>query len=62
MNPFLPLTACVLARETCDRIFHYLGIDAECTKVLANLLDKIGGDALEKDDFNGSSATETQMT
>jgi hypothetical protein len=38
VNPYLPLTACVLSKEICNRIFKYYGIDAECVKILDGTL------------------------
>ncbi len=49
VNPFLPLTASMLAKETCDRIFNYVHVDAECTKVLAQLVSRIAAELLEKE-------------
>ncbi len=40
VNPFLPLTACVLLKETCQRYFEHFKIDATCTPVLAAMLDE----------------------
>jgi hypothetical protein len=39
VNPFLPLTACVLLKEACQRFFEYYKVDAVSTGVLAKLLD-----------------------
>ncbi|MBW8015112.1 MAG: hypothetical protein FVQ82_02925 [Planctomycetes bacterium] len=50
VNPFLPLTACVLAKETCDRIFKYLEVEAESVKIIGNLLQDITND-ISKDNF-----------
>jgi len=37
-NPFLPLTACVLLKETCQRFFGHYKVQASCTKVLEDAL------------------------
>jgi hypothetical protein len=37
-NPFLPLTACVLLKEACERFFKHHKVDAECVKVLEDAL------------------------
>jgi hypothetical protein len=39
VNPFLPLTACVLLREACHRYFEHYKIDATCMRVLESLLN-----------------------
>ncbi len=33
-NPFLPLTACVLLKEVCQRFFEHYKVEPSCTKVL----------------------------
>ena len=38
-NPYLPLTACVLLKETCQRFFQHQGIDAESVKLLEVAVD-----------------------
>jgi len=38
LNPFLPLTACVLLKETCQRFFEHYKVDPSCTKVLEDAL------------------------
>ena len=40
VNPFLPLTACVLLKETCHRFFQHYKVEASCTKVLADALNE----------------------
>lgn len=57
LNPFLPLTACVLAKETCSRIFKYLHIDAECVEVLAGLLNRVSTEVLK----NHANGGDTQI-
>jgi hypothetical protein len=61
INPFLPLTACVLSKETCDRIFKYLGVDAECVKILENLLESISKEVLNKTHLADGNPPETEM-
>ena len=41
MNPFLPLTACVLLREACREFFGHYKVDAGSTKVLSELLEEV---------------------
>jgi hypothetical protein len=38
INPFLPLTACVLLKETCQRFFEHYKVEPSCTKVLEDAL------------------------
>lgn len=37
-NPFLPLTACVLLKEACQRFFEHYKVSADCLKVLEDAL------------------------
>lgn len=37
-NPFLPVTACVLLKEACQRFFEHCKVDADCLKVLEDAL------------------------
>ena len=61
INPFLPLTACVLGKETCDRIFKHLGVDAECVKILENLLESISKKVLSKTYLADGSRPEAEV-
>jgi len=38
VNPHLPLTACAVLRETCQRFFSHHNVDASCIDVLARVL------------------------
>jgi len=40
INPFLPLTACVLLKEACHRFFEHYNVAAKCTEVLADILNE----------------------
>jgi len=62
INPFLPLTACVLGKEICGRIFKYLDVDAECVKILENLLESISEEVLNKTALADGSPPETGKT
>ncbi|UCC31463.1 MAG: hypothetical protein JSU86_04145 [Phycisphaerales bacterium] len=43
VNPFLPLSACVLLKEACHRFFEHYKVDATCTRVLESLLNDASG-------------------
>jgi hypothetical protein len=43
VNPFLPLTACVLLKEACQRFFGHYKVDATCADVLSKVLDEVSG-------------------
>ena len=55
------VTACVLSKETCDRIFKHLGIDAECVKILENLLESISKEVSNKTHLAYGSPPEAEM-
>jgi hypothetical protein len=40
-DPFLPLTACVLLKETCQRFFEHYKVEPNCTKVLEDTLTEV---------------------